>query len=83
MVRGLELLVDKSVALVGGGVCGEEELVGYDVVVRINNHWLRTGGRVDGVYHSGALQHVLAGELPKEIKMEKRKPTDSRGDKKC
>lgn len=49
-------LYKAKVLLVGGGPFNPEEFIdeGYDVWVRINNHYLIQGGRVDVLYTSGA-----------------------------
>ena len=48
-----DYLKDKIVVIVGGGENINEELVeSADIVVRINQHWLTQGGRIDVLYHT-------------------------------
>lgn len=46
---------DRRVAIVGGLDVPEDELAEYDLVIRTNNHWLRTGGRIHGLFHAGCM----------------------------
>lgn len=49
-----EFLKGKRVVVIGGNdaTIDKEMLMGADVVVRINGHWMRQGGRCDAVYYS-------------------------------
>lgn len=49
-----EYLNGKRVAVVGGLGDSIEDLSDYDVIVRINSHYIRQGGRCDVLYHSCA-----------------------------
>lgn len=48
-------MFDKKVAIVGGLDVPEEDLEPYDYIIRTNNHWLRTGGRINALFHCGAI----------------------------
>lgn len=49
-----ELLKNKTVAVIGGhDVFDSQYINSFDLVVRINGHWCRQGGRMDILYHSG------------------------------
>ncbi len=66
-----ECLRGRSVALVGGAAGRDTEpvLSGYDIVVRINNHWLRTAGRMEVLYHTRALHKRIVPYLPTDLKL--------------
>lgn len=61
----------KSVALVGGAEnYYEPDLKEYDLVVRIKNWWVKTGGRIDALYHTGEGRgfEELLNKLPTDLR---------------
>lgn len=50
--RYVDFLKGKKVVVVGGGQCRGAEVERYDVVVRLNDHVLRQGGRCEVIYHT-------------------------------